>query len=78
MTADSLTELHEMARHLGLRKTWFQPHDNLHKCHYDLTPQRRAQAVSAGAVEIDTRTRIRQLQQDGQWPTPSGLLTPQA
>lgn len=49
MYADTLDELHDLARRIGMRKAWFQPHAFLP--HYDLTESRRARAVAAGAVE---------------------------
>ena len=49
LTADTLTELHEMADKIGLKRSWFQPHRSYP--HYDLTKNKRAQAVKAGAVE---------------------------
>ena len=52
MLADTLHELHEMADAIGLRREWFQP---LSHPHYDLSRQRRAQAVQLGAIEVDRR-----------------------
>ena len=48
-----LTELHDMARRIGLRRAWFQ--DRPTAPHYDLTASRRAAAVALGAVEVDFR-----------------------
>lgn len=42
----SLTELHEFAAHIGLKRAWFQVD------HYDLVAARRAAAVRAGAVVV--------------------------
>lgn len=39
-------ELHTMAYNIGLRRNWFQGD------HYDLTPSRRREAVSLGAIEL--------------------------
>lgn len=50
MLADTNVELEAMARKLQLRQTW------RHGEHYDLTANKRAQAVAAGAREVDTRT----------------------
>lgn len=57
MTADTLDELHAMARRIGLRRAWFQDHP-LHP-HYDLTPSRRAAALGAGAVFVPARDQAR-------------------
>lgn len=50
MWADSLFELHEMARLLGLKREWFQKRPNFP--HYDLSPGKRAQALRLGAREF--------------------------
>lgn len=49
MTADTFAELHEMADKLGLKRSWFQNHPRYP--HYDLTKNKRKQAIAAGAVE---------------------------
>lgn len=48
LTADTEEELHEFAERVGLRREWFQPKP---RPHYDLTPEKRLQAVRLGAVE---------------------------
>ncbi|MEU7240268.1 DUF4031 domain-containing protein [Streptomyces sparsogenes] len=56
LTADTEQELHEFAKRLGLRRSWFQKKsDRDYRWHYDITPPKRAQAVRLGAVEIDRR-----------------------
>lgn len=52
MIADTVEELHAFARRLGLRRGWFQATS---WPHYDLTPARRAKAVTLGAVEKTSR-----------------------
>jgi len=49
MWADSLTELHEVARKIGLKRSWFQ--DKQFNPHYDLTGRMRERAIKAGAIE---------------------------
>lgn len=49
-----LEELHAFAQRMGLKREWFQPHRIAP--HYDLTPSRRATAVTLGAIEVDRRT----------------------
>jgi hypothetical protein len=49
MYADTLEELHAMARAIGMRREWFQAKDKLP--HYDLVATRRTAAVEHGAVE---------------------------
>ena len=66
MLADNMDELHAMARTIGMRASWFQPHDRrtwMH--HYDLTPRRRTMALEAGAQEINIKDWIRQHRQGG-------------
>jgi len=49
MMADTEDELEAMARRLQLRKTW------RHGDHYDLTAEKRRQALAAGALSITIR-----------------------
>jgi hypothetical protein len=52
-----LDDLHAMALHIGMRREWFQ--DKRSAPHYDLTPERRAAAVEAGAVEVPWERAVR-------------------
>lgn len=52
LTADTDAELHAFARRLRLKAEWFQPKS---VPHYDLTPEKRARAVSLGAFEVPAR-----------------------
>lgn len=54
--ADTQEELHTFAQKIGLKREWFQDHDLL--AHYDLTKSKRAQAVKAGAKEVDRKFLI--------------------
>lgn len=49
MLASDLSELHSMARRIGLRRAWFQ--DKRYP-HYDLTASKRELALKHGAVPI--------------------------
>lgn len=51
--ADTLDELHEAARRLGLRREWFQGKTAF--AHYDLTAKRRAEAVRLGIAREVSR-----------------------
>ena len=53
MTADTRAELDAMADRIGLKRQWIQ-YPGTPKEHYDVTESRRAAAVAAGAVEVDT------------------------
>jgi hypothetical protein len=68
LTADTPTELHDLARRIGLQRRWFQDRCKAAKrgacvelagsCvhfHYDVTARRRTAAVALGAVEVDIR-----------------------
>lgn len=56
LLADSDEELHAFAAALGLRRAWFQERKAAPwKAHYDIPRELRAEAVAAGAVEIDLR-----------------------
>lgn len=48
-----LEALHAFAARLGLRRAWFQEHSKLP--HYDLTENKRAQALRMGAVAMEIR-----------------------
>jgi hypothetical protein len=63
LIADSVDELHEFAKRIGMRRAWFQNDSRLP--HYDLTEKRRSVAVRLGAIEIDRRqfvAKMRELQ----------------
>lgn len=57
-----LEELHRFAESIGLRRSYFQ--DKRHgpgdkgRPHYDVTAGKRAQAVAAGATEVDVRDLV--------------------
>lgn len=56
LVADTLPELHEFARRLGLREVWFQSKSAYP--HYDVTVNVRDRALTMGAVLGDRRTII--------------------
>lgn len=56
MYADTLEELHALAKKIGLRREWFQNHTMLP--HYDLTEGKRLQALRAGAVAHDRKQAV--------------------
>jgi hypothetical protein len=53
------TELHELAKRIGLRRVWFQDKDRTGRSpwrnHYDVTRSRRKAAIRSGAVPITFR-----------------------
>lgn len=57
LSADSTEELHEFATRLGLKRAWFQ---GGRMPHYDLTPNKRRQAVQLGAIEMPAIDMARQ------------------
>lgn len=57
LTGDGLEELHAMAQVMGLRRQWFQEHPR--HPHYDLPPDKRALAISLGAVAVSSRELVR-------------------
>lgn len=61
LVADTLEELHEFARKIGLKRGWFQ--NSAKHPHYDLTAARRKRAVKEGAVEIDDRAMARKMRE---------------
>lgn len=59
--ADSETELHAVARRLGLRRSWFQDRNGFP--HYDLVKARRAHALRLGAIEHSRRELVEWVRQ---------------
>jgi hypothetical protein len=55
MVADTPDELHAMADKIGVARRWYQGPPKGRWAHYDICLSKRAQAVAAGAVEIDMR-----------------------
>ncbi len=53
MLADSPEELHEMADRIGIARRWYQR--NASTPHYDISKEKRAEAIAAGAIEVDRR-----------------------
>jgi hypothetical protein len=53
LMADSDDELESFAATLGLRKTW------RHGDHYDLTANKRREALIHGAIEVDSCDMVR-------------------
>ncbi len=51
-----LTELHEVAARVGMRRSWFQTDGAMP--HYDLNLSRRESALAAGAVKADRFTTV--------------------
>lgn len=54
--ADSVEELHAFSESIGLRREWFQNHKRLP--HYDVTANKRREAIKAGAVEVDKNMEV--------------------
>ena len=61
--ADTIQELHDFARTLGLQRAWFQ--DKRLK-HYDLTAHRREKAVKLGAIEVTSREMVEHVREKAQ------------
>jgi hypothetical protein len=56
MAADTLSELHEMARNVGVGIRHFQ--NKKDKPHYDICKQNKMRAIEFGAIEVDDREII--------------------
>jgi len=56
MAADTLDELHDMAKNIGVNGTHFQ--DKKGKPHYDICKQNKMKAIQLGAQEVDDRKLI--------------------
>ncbi len=58
----NIEELHTFARKLGLKRAYFQgQHMNLAFWHYDLTANKRVQAIHLGAISIIRKQRAEQV-----------------
>lgn len=60
LIADSVEELHEFARQLGLHRSWFQDHNIPH---YDLVGGIRRQAIRLGAVSVSVKDFVKLMKQ---------------
>ncbi len=49
-TDGNVQELHDFAERLGLKREWFQDRPGLP--HYDVTPNKQAAAIKAGAILV--------------------------
>ncbi|KKM68606.1 hypothetical protein LCGC14_1459210 [marine sediment metagenome] len=58
LTADTEEELHEFAAKIGMRRQWCHRGSQVH---YDLTKNKRAQAVKLGAFELTREDVLRRL-----------------
>lgn len=56
MVADTLDELHAMAKSIGIQRKWFQ--NNKDHPHYDLSQSKKRLAIENGAIEIDNRQLV--------------------
>ncbi len=56
MAADTVSELHSMAKSIGVHRRHFQ--DKKGKPHYDICRQRKLKAINLGAIEVDDRKLI--------------------
>lgn len=53
--ADSIPELHAFAQRLSMRRSWFQEGSFPH---YDLTANKRAEAIRMGATALDRNEAV--------------------
>jgi len=60
---DDLAELHALAVHIGMSRSWFQgpPEHPWPRSHYDVTDSKRRAAIAAGAVPITWREAGQQI-----------------
>ena len=63
LVADSELELHTFARRLSLKRSWFQSNT---LPHYDLTPNKRMQALRLGAIEITDKRLVEMIRKHRQ------------
>jgi len=58
MTADTLDELHFMAKKIGMKHKWFQCPPHASFPHYDVPEYRRSMAVELGVIPISERQTV--------------------
>ena len=56
MLADTPEELHEMADRIGMARKWYQREASTP--HYDISKEKRAEAIAAGATQVDRRGMV--------------------
>jgi len=62
MTADTVQELHALAKRLHLKRLWFQNHHtNRAYWHYDLTRGKYYQAIRLGAIPLSREASAERL-----------------
>jgi len=65
LTGESMEELHDFAKKIGLRRAWFQPKSIPH---YDLNPYLRALALNNGAIALDRKGFLKKVREmKDQW-----------
>ena len=52
-TDGDLSELHEMAARIGLKRCWFQNKRGRNRPHYDVTQAKRDRAIRSGSIPVD-------------------------
>lgn len=56
MIADSYEELHDMAKKIGMKSSWFQ--NNASFPHYDVCLMRKKKALEYGAIEVSRKELV--------------------
>lgn len=59
----NVEELHEFAKTLGMRRSWFQNRERFP--HYDITANKREQAIKLGAASVTGRELIQRAVKQG-------------
>lgn len=57
-SSPDIEELHQFAESIGLKRSWFQEYTkvgHLYRPHYDVTDNKRAAALQAGAIAISIK-----------------------
>lgn len=64
LSADTKEELHDFARQLGLKESWFQDKGD-HRWHYDVTDGKRTHAIKLGAIPITAMEMVKIMRTPG-------------
>jgi hypothetical protein len=61
MIADSIEELHNFAKSIGIKKCWYQNKRGKNQPHYDVRESKYSEAINQGAIQITRKELLLKL-----------------